>query len=134
MQADTQERRTSGEGVHTSHPLRFPLGLWPILWNSGGDTEGMGFINPRVDPPRDEDAYYPDDEAHSLEHHCVVLTPDQWMCEDCGVSFDRDSSLGDYPETAIIEGGVSCVAYVPDGNGGERELTPQEKKENSCQS
>ncbi len=53
------------------------------------------------------------DLVEYTEHHCVVLTPDQWMCEDCGCSFDRDPSWGDFPEEAIIEGGVSCVAYTP---------------------
>jgi len=66
------------------------------------------------DPPRDEDYCHDDDVVSSEEHHCVVLTPDWWMCEDCGVSFPRDPSLGDHPETAIIEGGAACVAYVPE--------------------
>lgn len=63
-------------------------------------------------PPRDEDYDY-DGVVEYTEHHCTVLTPDLWMCEDCGCSFDRDPSWGDFPEEAIIEGGVSCVAYTP---------------------
>lgn len=86
-----------------SHPLLGPV---------------MGFMNPRVDPERDEDRYYPEDFhddpiVESLEHHCIVLTPDWWMCEDCGVSFPRDANLGDEPEYAIIESDSPCVAYVP---------------------
>lgn len=55
-----------------------------------------------------------DSIIYSEEHHCIVLTPDRWMCEDCGASFPRDPSMGDYPEEAIIEGGAACVAYVPE--------------------
>jgi hypothetical protein len=67
------------------------------------------------DKYRDEDDYYEEDEiVEYSEHHCIVLTLDQWICEDCGVSFDRDPAWGDFPEEAIIEGGVSCVAYTPE--------------------
>ena len=62
-----------------------------------------------------------DDVVESCEHHCVVMVPESWLCEDCGRIFDRDPAWGDYPEEAIIEGGA-CVAYVPenpevDGDG-----------------
>ena len=46
--------------------------------------------------------------AH-LAHNCEVLTLDAWICEDCGKTFDRDPNLGDYPETAIIEGECEAV-------------------------
>ena len=54
-----------------------------------------------------------DDIVESMEHHCVVLTPDRWMCEDCGASFPRDSELGDFPEECILEAEIVCVAYIP---------------------
>lgn len=58
---------------------------------------------------------FEDDEVVEFcEHHCGVLTLDQWVCEDCGCTFDRDPTWGDFPEEAIIEGGVSCVAYTPE--------------------
>jgi hypothetical protein len=60
------------------------------------------------------DEFESDPVIESDEHHCIVLTPDRWMCEDCGAFFDRDPAWGDEPETAIIEGDPICVAYTPD--------------------
>lgn len=51
------------------------------------------------DPPRDEDVI-----ESRREHQCSVLTPDLWCCDNCGDVFDRDPNLGDFPESAIIEG------------------------------
>lgn len=121
---DVRERleaeRANREGMLVTDVSLVARGLHPILRARIPICERpqMGFMNPRVDPERDEDRFYPedfpDDVAESLEHHCIVLTPDKWMCEDCGVSFDRDANLGDYPESCIIEGGAACVAYVPE--------------------
>lgn len=95
---------------------RLPGGTYPLGEGSAivctNESDGaMSWELP--DPQRDED--FPDDPViESLEHHCVVLTHDQWMCEDCGSMFPRDPSLGDFPEQAIIEGSWVCVAYVPE--------------------
>lgn len=112
MQAHLGERWANRAGVHKTDTLRLPPGLFPILRpRQSGETVGNVSL---PDPPRDED-FDDDPVVEFAEHHCVVLTPDKWMCEDCGVVFDRDPSWGDEPEEAIIEGGAVCVAYTPDG-------------------
>lgn len=64
------------------------------------------------------DSNEPGEIIESTEHHCVVMVPEWWMCEDCGASFARDPSWGDFPEECIIEG-TPCVVYIaPESDSG----------------
>ena len=81
-----------------------------------GEDAGIRPSDPSVGAvmyDRYEDIYEDDGIVESSEHHCIVLNLDQWMCEDCGELFPRDPAWGDFPEEAIVEGGV-CVAYTPE--------------------
>lgn len=112
-------KQRSHATIETDHPLGgcaytrpgLSPGWYTSPYSLAGDssttTKHMGRLD-LPDPPRDED----DPVVEFTEHHCIVLTHDWWCCEDCGASFARDATLGDYPEECIIESGNPCVVYT----------------------